>query len=49
MKATMKTYQANCEELEKPFLELSSSFYYDLSQRLIESCSCGEYLTHAER
>ena len=37
------------EELEKPFLEVSSSFYSGLSQRLIESCSCGEYLTRAER
>ena len=48
MNPTMKTYQANCEELEKPFLEVSSSFYCSLSQRLIESCSCAEYLTRAE-
>ncbi|XP_078432761.1 cullin 3 [Wolffia australiana] len=37
------------DDLERPFLEVSASFYSGESQRLIEQCSCGEYLRRAER
>ncbi|CAA7396077.1 unnamed protein product [Spirodela intermedia] len=37
------------EDFEKPFLEVSASFYSGESQQFIECCSCGEYLKKAER
>uniref|UniRef100_A0A1D1YZF6 Cullin-3B n=1 Tax=Anthurium amnicola TaxID=1678845 RepID=A0A1D1YZF6_9ARAE len=37
------------EDFEKPFLEVSASFYSAESQRFIECCDCGEYLKKAER
>ncbi|URE14690.1 Cullin protein neddylation domain [Musa troglodytarum] len=37
------------EDFEKPFLEVSASFYSGESQQLIECCDCGEYLRKAER
>ncbi|CAL9132155.1 unnamed protein product [Musa textilis] len=37
------------EDFEKPFLEVSASFYSVESQQLIECCDCGEYLRKAER
>lgn len=37
------------ENFEKPFLEVSASFYSCESQQFIESCYCGEYLNKAER
>ncbi|XP_020578072.1 cullin-3B-like [Phalaenopsis equestris] len=37
------------EDFEKPFLEVSASFYSGESQQFIECCDCGEYLNKAER
>ncbi|KAJ0988325.1 hypothetical protein J5N97_006681 [Dioscorea zingiberensis] len=37
------------ENFEKPFLEVSASFYSLESQQFIECCDCGEYLKKAER
>ncbi|KAG0492185.1 hypothetical protein HPP92_005583 [Vanilla planifolia] len=37
------------EDFEKPFLEVSASFYSGESQQFIECCDCGEYLKKAER
>ncbi|KAG6494940.1 cullin-3B-like [Zingiber officinale] len=37
------------EDFEKPFLEVSASFYSGESQQLIECCDCGEYLRKAEK
>lgn len=37
------------EDFEKPFLEVSASFYSGESQQFIECCDCGEYLSKAER
>ncbi|KAJ3695615.1 hypothetical protein LUZ60_000992 [Juncus effusus] len=37
------------EDFEKPFLDISSSFYSVESQQFIESCDCGNYLKIAER
>ncbi|MQL77050.1 hypothetical protein Taro_009434 [Colocasia esculenta] len=37
------------EDFEKPFLEVSASFYSGESQQFIECCNCGEYLKKAER
>ncbi|XP_072985513.1 cullin-3B-like isoform X1 [Typha latifolia] len=36
------------EEFEKPFLELSASFYSGESQQFIESCDCADYLKKAK-
>ncbi|PKA49069.1 Cullin-3B [Apostasia shenzhenica] len=36
-------------DFEKPFLEVSASFYSCESQQFIECCDCGEYLMKAER
>ncbi|TVU42989.1 hypothetical protein EJB05_09418 [Eragrostis curvula] len=37
------------EDFERPFLEVSASFYSGESQQFIECCACGEYLKQAER
>ncbi|XP_065039589.1 cullin-3A-like isoform X2 [Musa acuminata AAA Group] len=37
------------EDFEKPFLDVSASFYSGESQQFIECCNCGEYLKKAER
>uniref|UniRef100_A0A0D9X4U3 Cullin family profile domain-containing protein n=1 Tax=Leersia perrieri TaxID=77586 RepID=A0A0D9X4U3_9ORYZ len=37
------------EDFEKHFLVMSASFYSGESQRLIECCSCGEYLKKAQQ
>ncbi|AQK41255.1 cullin-3A isoform X1 [Zea mays] len=37
------------DDFERPFLEVSASFYSGESQQLIECCACGEYLKQAER
>ncbi|XP_072952958.1 cullin-3B-like [Typha angustifolia] len=37
------------EDFEKPFLEVSASFYSGESQHFIECCDCGDYLKKAER
>ncbi|XP_039124803.1 cullin-3A-like [Dioscorea cayenensis subsp. rotundata] len=37
------------ENFEKPFLDVSASFYSLESQEFIECCDCGEYLKKAER
>ncbi|KAL6840842.1 hypothetical protein ACP4OV_029368 [Aristida adscensionis] len=37
------------DDFERPFLEVSSSFYSGESQQFIECCACGEYLKQAER
>jgi cullin 3 len=37
------------EDFERPFFEVSSSFYSGESQQFIECCSCGEYLKQAQR
>uniref|UniRef100_A0A1D1YRK4 Cullin-3B n=1 Tax=Anthurium amnicola TaxID=1678845 RepID=A0A1D1YRK4_9ARAE len=37
------------EDFEKPFLDVSASFYSVESQEFIECCNCGEYLKKAER
>ncbi|EEC78114.1 hypothetical protein OsI_17639 [Oryza sativa Indica Group] len=37
------------DDFEKPFLEVSASFYSGESQQFIECCDCGEYLKKAER
>lgn len=37
------------EEFEKPFLEISASFYRVESQEFIECCDCGQYLRRAEK
>lgn len=37
------------EDFEKPFLDVSASFYSGESQQFIECCDCGEYLNKAER
>ncbi|VAI49358.1 unnamed protein product [Triticum turgidum subsp. durum] len=37
------------DDFEKPFLEVSASFYSGESQEFIECCDCGNYLKKAER
>ncbi|GJN22269.1 hypothetical protein PR202_gb09823 [Eleusine coracana subsp. coracana] len=37
------------DDFEKPFLEVSASFYSGESQGYIECCDCGNYLKKAER
>lgn len=37
------------DDFEKPFLEVSASFYSGESQQFIECCDCGNYLKKAER
>ncbi|XP_026665459.2 cullin-3A-like [Phoenix dactylifera] len=37
------------EDFERPFLEVSASFYSGESQQFIECCDCGDYLKKAER
>ncbi|ONK73912.1 uncharacterized protein A4U43_C03F860 [Asparagus officinalis] len=37
------------EEFERPFLEISASFYKTESQTFVECCDCGEYLNRAEK
>ncbi|XP_062191598.1 cullin-3B-like [Phragmites australis] len=37
------------DDFERPFLEVSASFYSGESQQFIECCACGEYLKQAER
>eukprot|EP00268_Persea_americana_P014049 TRINITY_DN1621_c0_g1_i4.p1 TRINITY_DN1621_c0_g1~~TRINITY_DN1621_c0_g1_i4.p1 ORF type:complete len:734 (-),score=144.87 TRINITY_DN1621_c0_g1_i4:953-3154(-) len=37
------------EDFEKPFLEVSATFYRVESQQFIECCDCSEYLRKAER
>ncbi|KAJ6841075.1 cullin-3A-like [Iris pallida] len=37
------------EDFEKPFLDISASFYSGESQQFIECCDCGDYLKKAER
>lgn len=37
------------QEFEKPFLDVSADFYRVESQRFIECCDCGEYLSRAEK
>lgn len=37
------------EDFERPFLEVSSTFYRVESQQFIECCDCGDYLKKAER
>lgn len=37
------------EEFEKPFLEISASFYRVESQEFIDCCDCGQYLRRAEK
>uniref|UniRef100_A0A0E0LRR6 Cullin family profile domain-containing protein n=1 Tax=Oryza punctata TaxID=4537 RepID=A0A0E0LRR6_ORYPU len=37
------------DDFEKPFLEVSASFYSGESQKFIECCSCGEYLKKAQQ
>ncbi|KAL2904506.1 Cullin-3A [Bienertia sinuspersici] len=37
------------EDFEKPFLEVSATFYRVESQEFIECCDCGDYLKKAER
>ncbi|KAM3225084.1 hypothetical protein ACQJBY_058056 [Aegilops geniculata] len=37
------------DDFEKPFLEVSASFYSGESQEFIECCDCGNYLRKAER
>lgn len=37
------------DDFEKPFLEVSASFYSGESQEFIECCDCGNYLQKAER
>jgi cullin 3 len=37
------------DDFEKPFLEVSASFYSVESQEFIECCDCGNYLMKAER
>ncbi|KAJ8626282.1 hypothetical protein MRB53_019589 [Persea americana] len=37
------------EDFEKPFLEVSATFYRAESQQFIECCDCSEYLRKAER
>lgn len=37
------------DDFEKPFLEVSDSFYSGESQQFIECCDCGNYLKKAER
>ncbi|KEH24997.1 cullin 3B [Medicago truncatula] len=36
-------------DFEKPFIKVSTNFYCCESQKLIESCDCGDYLKKAER
>lgn len=36
-------------DFEKPFIQVSTNFYCCESQKLIESCDCGDYLKKAER
>ncbi|KAJ1281042.1 hypothetical protein BS78_04G278300 [Paspalum vaginatum] len=37
------------DDFEKPFLQVSASFYSGESQEFIECCDCGNYLKKAER
>uniref|UniRef100_A0A453D9E9 Cullin family profile domain-containing protein n=1 Tax=Aegilops tauschii subsp. strangulata TaxID=200361 RepID=A0A453D9E9_AEGTS len=37
------------DDFERPFLEVSASFYSGESQQCIERCDCGEYLKNAEK
>jgi cullin 3 len=37
------------DDFERPFLEVSASFYSGESQKFIECCSCGEYLKKAQQ
>ncbi|KAG8086869.1 hypothetical protein GUJ93_ZPchr0010g7500 [Zizania palustris] len=37
------------DDFERPFLEVSASFYSGESQRFIECCTCGEYLKKAQQ
>ncbi|CAN6239438.1 unnamed protein product [Urochloa humidicola] len=37
------------DDFEKPFLDVSASFYSGESQEFIECCDCGNYLKKAER
>ncbi|KAJ4756829.1 Cullin family protein [Rhynchospora pubera] len=37
------------DDFEKPFLDVSASFYSGESQQFIECCDCGSYLKKAER
>jgi cullin 3 len=37
------------DDFEKPYLEVSASFYSGESQEFIECCDCGNYLKKAER
>ncbi|KAK1609054.1 hypothetical protein QYE76_032727 [Lolium multiflorum] len=37
------------DDFERPFLEVSASFYSGESQQFIECCACGEYLKKAQR
>ncbi|CAL5019562.1 unnamed protein product [Urochloa decumbens] len=37
------------DDFEKPFLDVSASFYSGESQKFIECCDCGTYLKKAER
>lgn len=46
MELGSSVYQA---DFERPFLEVSASFYSCESQQFIECCDCGEYLKKAER
>ncbi|GKA67882.1 putative cullin protein, neddylation [Tanacetum coccineum] len=45
VKLGLSVYQ---EEFEKPFLDLSTSFYRGKFKQLIRCCDCGEYLKEAE-
>ncbi|KAL5222420.1 hypothetical protein ABZP36_027133 [Zizania latifolia] len=37
------------DDFERPFLEVSASFYSGESQRFIECCACGEYLKKSQQ